>query len=116
MTDLVNDSTAQSPKRKFSFRFPHLVHHSSGGDKDSTSMGNGQHPKCKTRNFSEEVKNVPDLQVNAAIINLVRSMHIFYVEILRKYFFPIIFLCRVKCLHHFFISCIVDVVLLFPFY
>lgn len=69
MTDLVNDSTAQSPKRKFSFRFPHLVHHSSsGGDKDSSSSGNGQHSKgmhgAKMRNFSEEVKNVPDLQVN----------------------------------------------------
>lgn len=68
MTDLVNDSTAQSPKRKFSFRFPHLVHHSSsGGDKDSSSSGNGQHSKgmhgVKMRNFSEEAKNVPDLQV-----------------------------------------------------
>lgn len=68
MTDLVNDSTAQSPKRKFSFRFPHLVHHSSsGGDKDSSSSGNGQHSKgihgAKMRNFSEEVRNVPDLQV-----------------------------------------------------
>lgn len=68
MTDLVNDSTAQSPKRKFSFRFPHLVHTSSGGDKESSSSGNGQHHRAihgmKTRNFSEEVKNVPDLQVN----------------------------------------------------
>lgn len=69
MTDLVmNDSSAQSPKRKFSFRFPHLVHHSSsGGDKDSSSSGNGQHSKgihgVKMRNFSEEAKNVPDLQV-----------------------------------------------------
>lgn len=64
MTDLVNDSNAQSPKRKFSFRFPHLVHH---GDKELSSTGNGQHHKgmhgAKTRNFSEEVKNVPDLQV-----------------------------------------------------
>lgn len=74
MTDLVNDSTAQSPKRKFSFRFPHLVHHSSsGGDKDSSSSGNGQHGKgmhgAKMRNFSEEVKNVPDLQVNCQMID-----------------------------------------------
>lgn len=67
MTDLVNDSNAQSPKRKFSFRFPHLVHHSNSGDKESSSSGNGQHHKgvhgVKTRNFSEEAKNVPDLQV-----------------------------------------------------
>lgn len=80
MTDLVNDSTAQSPKRKFSFRFPHLVHHSSsGGDKDSSSSGNGQHSKgihgAKMRNFSEEVKNVPDLQVKFRGITL-QQQHI----------------------------------------
>lgn len=68
MTDLVNDSSsAQSPKRKFSFRFPHLSHHSSSGDKDSPgTASNSQHHKgigMKTRNFSEESKNVPDLQV-----------------------------------------------------
>lgn len=66
MTDLVNDSTAaQSPKRKFSFRFPHLAHHSSG-DKDSAVSTNSHHKghALKTRNFSEEAKNVPDLQVN----------------------------------------------------
>lgn len=68
MTDLVNDSSsAQSPKRKFSFRFPHLSHHSSSGDKDASgTASNSQHHKgigMKTRNFSEESKNVPDLQV-----------------------------------------------------
>lgn len=67
MTDLVNDSTnAQSPKRKFSFRFPHLAHHSSGGDKDLSAASPNSHHKThglKTRNFSEEAKNVPDLQV-----------------------------------------------------
>lgn len=74
MTDLVNDSTnTQSPKRKFSFRFPHLAHHSNSGDKDSSMASpNVQHHKgshgFKTRNFSEEAKNVPDLQVNNLII------------------------------------------------
>lgn len=70
MTDLVTDSaSAQSPKRKFSFRFPHLAHHSASVDKDSMiASPSGQHPKGipggnKSRNFSEEVKNVPDLQV-----------------------------------------------------
>lgn len=66
MTDLVNDSTStQSPKRKFSFRFPHLAHHSNG-DKDSAASPSSQHKGShgfKTRNFSEEAKNVPDLQV-----------------------------------------------------
>lgn len=75
MTDLVTDSaSAQSPKRKFSFRFPHyLAHHSASIDKDATiGSPTGQHHKSiqssnKTRNFSEEVKNVPDLQVNDLI-------------------------------------------------
>lgn len=75
MTDLVTDSaSAQSPKRKFSFRFPHyLAHHSASVDKDATiGSPSGQHHKSiqssnKTRNFSEEVKNVPDLQVNDSI-------------------------------------------------
>lgn len=79
MTDLVNDSTAQSPKRKFSFRFPHLVHHSNSGDKDSSSTGSGQHHKgmhgVKTRNFSEDVKNVPDLQVIWLFIVCIRITH-----------------------------------------
>lgn len=77
MTDLVNDSSsAQSPKRKFSFRFPHLSHHSSNGDKDSLgSATNNQHHKgvgMKTRNFSEESKNVPDLQVCCVFIFLTK--------------------------------------------
>lgn len=75
MTDLVTDSaSAQSPKRKFSFRFPHyLAHHSASVDKDATiGSPSGQHHKSfqssnKTRNFSEEVKNVPDLQVNNSV-------------------------------------------------
>lgn len=72
MTDLVseNSSVAQSPKRKFSFRFPNLSHHSSI-DKDQNSAstsGNASNTNTLTysnrsRNFSEEIKNVPDLQV-----------------------------------------------------
>lgn len=79
MTDLANDSTnTHSPKRKFSFRFPHLAHHSNSGDKDSSMASpNGQHQKgshgFKTRNFSEEAKNVPDLQVNNHIVSLVST-------------------------------------------
>lgn len=74
MTDLVSDTpvVAQSPKRKFSFRFPNLSHHSSI-DKDTSCSGNGNsgphqsntntmNYAAKGRNFSEELKNVPDLQ------------------------------------------------------
>lgn len=72
MTDLVseNSSVAQSPKRKFSFRFPNLSHHNSI-DKDpnsATASGHASNTNTLTysnrsRNFSEEIKNVPDLQV-----------------------------------------------------
>lgn len=72
MTDLVseNSSVAQSPKRKFSFRFPNLSHHSSI-DKDQSSASTSGHASNtntltyanRSRNFSEEIKNVPDLQV-----------------------------------------------------
>ncbi|XP_037040571.1 activated Cdc42 kinase-like isoform X1 [Bradysia coprophila] len=71
MTDLVseNATVAQSPKRKFSFRFPNLSHHSSI-DKDQSSASAGGHASNtntptysnRSRNFSEEIKNVPDLQ------------------------------------------------------
>lgn len=74
MTDLVADQSAstQSPKRKFSFRFPNLSH--SSHDKDSnglpmngtstlTHQSSGYSSK-ERKNFSEEVKNVPDLQVS----------------------------------------------------
>lgn len=79
MTDLVSDSPsiAQSPKRKFSFRFPNLSHHGSM-DKEhhaanNMSMSNGTVSNTNTltytgtgknRNFSEEIKNVSDLQVS----------------------------------------------------
>lgn len=74
MTDLVSDtSNAQSPKRKFSFRFPQLAHHSSV-EKDAMNSPNGQHLKstnssAKIRNFSEEIKNVPDLQVSVLLLS-----------------------------------------------
>lgn len=75
MTDLVSTesgSVAQSPKRKFSFRFPHLSNnHTLGGDKDfNSSIGNGSSSNSNTlthtkerKNFSEELRNAPDLQV-----------------------------------------------------
>lgn len=77
MTDLVSDSSnAQSPRRKFSFRFPHLAQQSTSLDK-SPMGGNGSHinktaaaiagSASKARNFSEEIKNVPDLQVRFEI-------------------------------------------------
>uniref|UniRef100_W4VRT2 non-specific protein-tyrosine kinase n=1 Tax=Corethrella appendiculata TaxID=1370023 RepID=W4VRT2_9DIPT len=76
MTDLVSDphTTTQSPKRKFSFRFPHMHHSTHNNDKDlqqqsSSSSASSYHSSTlanfynkEKRNFSEEVKNVPDLQ------------------------------------------------------
>lgn len=73
MTDLVSDSSnTHSPKRKFSFRFPHLAQQSASMDKDSMGA-NGTHGNKsaaamassanRARNFCEEIKNVPDLQV-----------------------------------------------------
>ena len=75
MTDLVSDHTqvAQSPKRKFSFRFPHLSHHGSS-DKDTASAsyynGNSGHltQSKERKNFSEELKSIPDLQVCVILI------------------------------------------------
>ncbi|XP_036331328.1 activated Cdc42 kinase-like isoform X4 [Rhagoletis pomonella] len=78
MNDLVSDQTSntQSPKRKFSFRFPHLT---SGGGSDKTSGSNGSptaggsssanaaaqkslSPYSKKKNFTEELESIPDLQ------------------------------------------------------
>lgn len=78
MCDLVSDQTpsTQSPKRKFSFRFPHLSgHHGShSGDKHgSGATGSSSHsgnnigslsPHSKKKNFTEELKSIPDLQVS----------------------------------------------------
>lgn len=84
MTDLVSDTppVAQSPKRKFSFRFPNLSHHSSiekdgAGTASGAASHNGSasgatgsttalsYTSHKNRNFSEELNNLPDLQVSA---------------------------------------------------
>lgn len=73
MTDLDQNPTTQSPKRKFSFRFPHLSH-SSNHDRDALLMGNHLNGTNalhqlnsnykERKNFCEEAKNVPDLQVS----------------------------------------------------
>lgn len=80
MTDLVADvPVAQSPKHKFSFRFPNLGSHSdrdasvghrsgSNGESNSSGIGSGsQNTIGRTRNFSEELKNVSDLQVSMVL-------------------------------------------------
>ncbi|XP_030372790.1 activated Cdc42 kinase-like isoform X1 [Scaptodrosophila lebanonensis] len=75
MVDLVSEHApaTHSPKRKFSFRFPHL---SSSGDKSSggaptgTSGSGGAHtpthgnasPFSKKKNFTEELQSIPDIQ------------------------------------------------------
>lgn len=66
MSDLVSDSSnTQSPKRKFSFKFPHLTHHAAGNDKEASSSGHHKAANAsKSRNFCEEIQNVPDLQVS----------------------------------------------------
>lgn len=75
MTDLDQHPSTHSPRRKnFSFRFPNLSH-STSHDKDPSQLnGNGSHTLNHhqglnyagkdRRNFSEEAKNVPDLQVS----------------------------------------------------
>lgn len=89
MTDLVSDAppVAQSPKRKFSFRFPNLgaashadrdhngtlTHRNNGtgggGDGASGQTSSGlSHGNGRNRNFSEELNNVPDLQVCAMLL------------------------------------------------
>ncbi|KAM7341673.1 activated Cdc42 kinase-like isoform 2-T2 [Cochliomyia hominivorax] len=76
MCDLVSDPapSTQSPKRKFSFRFPHLSGHGSsdkshasslsnaGGSGGSTTHVNSLSPHSKKKNFTEELKSIPDLQ------------------------------------------------------
>ncbi|EAT36899.1 AAEL011046-PA, partial [Aedes aegypti] len=76
MTDLVSDSSQQtsSPKRKFSFRFPHIHGVVGGGSGGSGGSAGSSHHHShhhlsgtlssayrERRNFSEEAKNVPDL-------------------------------------------------------
>ncbi|XP_016958017.1 activated Cdc42 kinase-like isoform X2 [Drosophila biarmipes] len=71
MIDLVSDQTPaiHSPKRKFSFRFPHL---SNNGDKASglggasgsahTPTHGNASPFSKKKNFTEELQSIPDIQ------------------------------------------------------
>ncbi|XP_061402876.1 activated Cdc42 kinase-like, partial [Musca vetustissima] len=103
MCDLVSDQTpsTQSPKRKFSFRFPHLSggHGSSGsGDKShgsslhssgtsgSTTNVNSLSPHSKKKNFTEELKSIPDLQAiigeegREAYNSLIERKHIMGIE------------------------------------
>lgn len=75
MTDLDQNSSTHSPRRKFSFRFPNLSH-STSHDKDGSSLTSGgghntlnhhqtgHYLSKERRNFSQEAKNVPDLQVS----------------------------------------------------
>ncbi|XP_011196238.1 activated Cdc42 kinase-like isoform X1 [Zeugodacus cucurbitae] len=79
MNDLVCDQTSstQSPKRKFSFRFPHLTSSGSnasdkgsGGNCSPTAGGANANaaaqkslsPYSKKKNFTEELESIPDLQ------------------------------------------------------
>jgi hypothetical protein len=72
MTDLDQNSSTQSPRRKFSFRFPNLSHSTNhdGLSQTGNMNGNNAHQQNinykERRNFSEEAKNVPDLQVSIA--------------------------------------------------
>ncbi|XP_055374102.1 activated Cdc42 kinase-like isoform X1 [Condylostylus longicornis] len=70
MTDLVSDTsqTMRSPKRKFSFRLPHLTHNTIGKDLTlpsySINGSNGTYnSQLKERKkFSEELQSISDLQ------------------------------------------------------
>lgn len=101
MTDLVADTppVVQSPKRKFSFRFPNLSHHSSVDKDTGSSSGtshNGHHhsgasgssgsttalshASQKHHNFTDEVNNVADLQVSEQFISILIE-RIYYTQI-----------------------------------
>lgn len=78
MTDLDQNSSTHSPRHKFSFRFPNLSH-STSHDKDGSTLtgggintllnhNSGVHYKDR-RNFSEEAKNAPDLQVSSVSVD-----------------------------------------------
>lgn len=95
MTDLDQNSN-QSPRRKFSFRFPNL---SSNHDKDNpgaqmmsgTSTLTHQNNSSKERrNFSEDVKNVPDLQVSLHFNNFLH-----FLELLKSSLFYIILIASI---------------------
>ena len=73
MTDLDQNQSTQSPKRKFSFRFPHMSH-SANNERDVSLLANHLNGNALThqqnlnykdrKNFSEVAKNAPDLQVS----------------------------------------------------
>lgn len=83
MIDLVSDHTpaTHSPKRKFSFLFPHLSS-GGGGDKSSSHAGGASgssaltpthgnaSPFSKKKNFTEELQSIPDIQVRIGIYML----------------------------------------------
>lgn len=87
MIDLVSDHApaTHSPKRKFSFLFPHLSS-GGGGDKSSSSAGGASgssaltpthgnaSPFSKKKNFTEELQSIPDIQVRSE-----RSVYILYI-------------------------------------
>lgn len=87
MTDLDQNQSTQSPKRKFSFRFPHLSH-SVNNERDGSSLTNHlngnafmhqQNMNYKDRkNFSEEAKNAPDLQVSIKITKILSFQLLYY--------------------------------------
>lgn len=72
MTDLVSDNqnAIQSPKRKFSFRFPNMGHN---GEKDTSGISgtggstssSGFHKEKKK--FCEELSNIADLHVSSTL-------------------------------------------------
>lgn len=78
MIDLVSDHApaTHSPKRKFSFLFPHLGS-GGGGDKSSSIAGGASgssaltpthgnaSPFSKKKNFTEELQSIPDIQVRS---------------------------------------------------
>ncbi|XP_037713242.1 activated Cdc42 kinase-like isoform X1 [Drosophila subpulchrella] len=73
MIDLVSDQTPaiHSPKRKFSFRFPHLSNNGASdkasglggasGSAHTPTHGNAS-PFSKKKNFTEELQSIPDIQ------------------------------------------------------
>lgn len=75
MTDLDQNPSTHSPRRKFSFRFPNLSHSGShekdgssanaGGINSAVSHQGANYTGKDRRKFCEEAKNVPDLQVSS---------------------------------------------------
>lgn len=97
MIDLVSDHApaTHSPKRKFSFLFPHLGS-GGGGDKSSSIAGGASgssaltpthgnaSPFSKKKNFTEELQSIPDIQVRSrndkyvyTYMNVVREREIY---------------------------------------